>query len=603
MNDFSATNTTHEFEQLLNKLLHEKLTATEDERLIQLLETSPELRRVYVDHVWSDTFLKWTFCESSDQAPADFGDLVEANCGTKPLESGLPILISPKSRRRSVFLGAVGLLCAGLSVFLLSLLLLGPGENAREPVETVGKIPRLPKFVAVLIDSEDAVWKEPDSHMEYGMSYREGDQIELKSGLIRLAFHCGAGVVLQGPALLELCSDAQALLHHGKLAAVVPDGAASFTVLTPDMQIVDLGTKFGAEVNASGQASVHVYEGEVSVQPRLGPSLDEALLLRADTRPKFSQIHNEHPGISVVSVDSNDIASVPSLEQLRLVRSGQYPPHARTVPLAIPVTSPQANPSALPKLSQNKVWLSESFYPSNSLQASTDRAHPWIVDGKFSRIVLLEEPLCWQSLTGDSFVMELDGRDPAFPSLCNRLEARLPQSLQQDFYFSFLGRYHGLDPDDFFSLWFDNILGAGISHANMPNVGIRFGDFFARMRLDQYAATAVIDGDATFFLVGQLQKLGKPKFSRISLWINPELNTWGPPHLEVEIPMRSGPMSLSTLGFRMGKDTEPDDKLWLDRLLIGYQLEEVLHSTGDTKGNSDPGLDLDPIHPRQEGLE
>lgn len=603
MNDYSEANSNREFQLLLDRLLNGALTSAEDERLSHLLETEPEVRQVYVDQVWCETFLKWTFCENSERLPGEEHEPIEDASGLRPVADAPSVSIASRFHRRSVFLGTAGLLLASLAVFVLCLPFPGPGEIEQRPIENALHGTGLPKYVAVLIDSEDAVWEHSDGAREYGMSYREGDRVELKSGLIRLAFHCGAGVVLQGPARLELCSDRLALLHQGKLAAFVPQEAIGFTVLTPDMRIVDLGTTFGAEVDASGQASVHVYEGEVSIQPREGPEPDEALLLHAETRPKFSQTHVEPPGISVASVDSNDIASVPSPEQLRHARSGAYPPPARTVPLPLEATNRQATLPAVSPFVPGSAWLSESFYPSNPRESSSGASHPWIMDGNFSRIVHLEEPLRWQSLVGGAFVVELDGRDPAFPFLCNRLEARLARPLRQDFYFSFLGRYHGLDPDDFFALWFDNNLGAGISHANMPNVGIRFGDFFARMKLDEFAATPVLDGDATFFLTGHLQKVGQSRFSRLSLWINPDLETWGPPHLEIELPGHGGPTSLSTLGFRMGKNTEPDDKLWVDRLLIGFQLDDVLHSTRVTNGESNSEAGLDRFPSPRKGLE
>lgn len=116
------------------------------------------------------------------------------------------------------------------------------------------------------------------------------------------------------------------------------------------------------------------------------------------------------------------------------------------------------------------------------------------MDSKFARVVRPAEPLQWQTNSGDAYVIEMDGRDPAFPSLCNRIQTRLPSPLTDDFFFSFLGKYHGLDSDDFFALWFDNSLGTGISHANTPNAGIRFGDFFARAKIE-YPSTTPVTGD------------------------------------------------------------------------------------------------------------
>jgi len=567
-----------EFEQLMCGFLNRSLSEADNVRLTELLESSPEFRQSYVDQVLSDTLLEWSQIDySAPSAPE----------GTEAFEDKWPHKANTRSlvasTRRLTTWQSAGLLFAALASTVLVVLFLGPKGPKDQPNNLAEKpvvsAPEPPILAAILIDSEDAVLTDSSERLEYGMPLHAGERLSLDSGLVRLAFECGSGVTLQGPAQLEFHSAWKAVLHRGKLAAVVPEEARGFTIYTPDMKIVDLGTKFGAEVDANGQASIQVYEGEVTVESRNAPELKEPMLLSSKAKTHYTQLPTDVTDISLVSVDSNDRVSLPSLEQIHLARSGQYPPAMHTMPLSEALSRLGNNPTAPQQTTAMKAWLSEDFSPFRQDEAGKDAFHPWIVDGKFARVAVLDQPLQWQGISGDPYVIELDGRDPAFPSLCNRLETRLPEPLDQDFWFSFLGRYQGLDPDDFFALWFDNHLGTGISHSTRPNAGIRFGQYFARLKIDHQDNRPVTGNDIRFFLVGRLSKSSHNKFNQIEIWIDPDVKSLGDPDLQFELPASEGDKSLSTLGFRMGKDTELTDKLWIDRLLIDFDLPQVLQVT------------------------
>jgi hypothetical protein len=97
-------------------------------------------------------------------------------------------------------------------------------------------------------------------------------ELEIKSGLLELKFFNAVTVTLQGPARLELRSMDRLVLHHGRLAARVPESAIGFTIETPAGEIIDLGTEFGVHVRADGGMETHVFEGEVEVAlPRQSP--------------------------------------------------------------------------------------------------------------------------------------------------------------------------------------------------------------------------------------------------------------------------------------------------------------------------------------------
>lgn len=103
-------------------------------------------------------------------------------------------------------------------------------------------------------------------------------KLHLTVGLARLDFRSGATVTLQGPAEFEILSSDKTILSSGILTASIPESAVGFEVLTPTMDVVDLGTAFGVSVGADGETDVCVFQGEVEVS--LSESEDTPQLVR-----------------------------------------------------------------------------------------------------------------------------------------------------------------------------------------------------------------------------------------------------------------------------------------------------------------------------------
>ena len=84
-------------------------------------------------------------------------------------------------------------------------------------------------------------------------------------GVAELKFVSGAKLVVEAPAELELMSADRAKLISGRAVAHVPQEALGFTLHSQAAAFVDLGTEFGVEVDASGDAAIHVLDGEVAL--------------------------------------------------------------------------------------------------------------------------------------------------------------------------------------------------------------------------------------------------------------------------------------------------------------------------------------------------
>ncbi|MDB4614779.1 iron dicitrate transport regulator FecR, partial [bacterium] len=70
-------------------------------------------------------------------------------------------------------------------------------------------------------------------------------KLKWDAGLLQLEFYCGATVVAEGPASLEILDDSRVVCHSGRIRAHVPEPARGFAVLAPTVELVDLGTEFG----------------------------------------------------------------------------------------------------------------------------------------------------------------------------------------------------------------------------------------------------------------------------------------------------------------------------------------------------------------------
>lgn len=90
-----------------------------------------------------------------------------------------------------------------------------------------------------------------------------GETHELKAGSVELSTRRGARLVIEAPARFRFESAQRLRMMSGRLSADVPPAAKGFTVITPSGDAVDLGTRFGVDVPASGAAEIHVFQGEV----------------------------------------------------------------------------------------------------------------------------------------------------------------------------------------------------------------------------------------------------------------------------------------------------------------------------------------------------
>ena len=143
-------------------------------------------------------------------------------------------------------------------------LLVGSGLEPEESLE----VPAAPAgSVAVLIDSRDTVW-EPDMILptQTGAALPPG-RLKLRAGVVEVAFHGGAEILLEGPADFDVSAADRGFLHRGKLTAKVSGGAAPLQVGMPGVVVTDSGGECGLLREDAGSTEIHVFNGQVGADP------------------------------------------------------------------------------------------------------------------------------------------------------------------------------------------------------------------------------------------------------------------------------------------------------------------------------------------------
>ncbi|MGI9430554.1 MAG: hypothetical protein ACR2NM_17975, partial [Bythopirellula sp.] len=97
-----------------------------------------------------------------------------------------------------------------------------------------------------------------------------GQSIRIDAGVVELMLENSTEIVLEGPADFRLASLDKAILGNGRLVARCGPEAIGFEVDSPDVKIVDQGTKFGVSVQQGMHTDVVVYDGKVDLMTRAG---------------------------------------------------------------------------------------------------------------------------------------------------------------------------------------------------------------------------------------------------------------------------------------------------------------------------------------------
>lgn len=84
-----------------------------------------------------------------------------------------------------------------------------------------------------------------------------------------MAFPRGATAIIEGPAVFRVVTDQRMAIDIGRCSVHAPEGAEGFQVDTPEVNVVDRGTRFSINVLESKATEVQVVEGAADVYRKL----------------------------------------------------------------------------------------------------------------------------------------------------------------------------------------------------------------------------------------------------------------------------------------------------------------------------------------------
>lgn len=244
------------FRDLLSRLLDGDLGEDDMRTLVEAIKTDPERSAELRVQLWMDSRL--SLFENELRSEEAFTRAIEATLEAddngedfveKVVRFASAADSSAQPTRAPWLVAAVSLAaCLALGFFVTRQGVTSPDEIVDPGVAVVSHLVGNPLVDGSGIESGDMVG---------------AGIIELENGYLSLEFFRGAQVSIAGPARLELIDAERVVCHHGKVRAFVPPVARGFTVVTPDSEVVDLGTEFAIEVAEAGRTEIHVFDGEV----------------------------------------------------------------------------------------------------------------------------------------------------------------------------------------------------------------------------------------------------------------------------------------------------------------------------------------------------
>tara|TARA_R110002049_G_scaffold4601_1_gene31659 strand:+ start:41808 stop:43352 length:1545 start_codon:yes stop_codon:yes gene_type:complete len=229
-----------ELESLLMEITESELSPEQSRRLAEVIRQHPAAKQQYLEYCQIHTMLAWEHGVLGDLQLRDLSDT------PAPLSASF---------------GFWKPLAMAAAVVLAGVILWSPWDAPSEmkPGETVASLTR---SVAARLELFGA-----SSDFNNGSALRTGSY-QLDEGIVQITFESGVEVVIEAPASFEIHGPELVILNEGRLAANVTPEGVGFTVETPDAEVVDYGTEFAIEVVGQRSSEVHVFKGEVEVQPK-----------------------------------------------------------------------------------------------------------------------------------------------------------------------------------------------------------------------------------------------------------------------------------------------------------------------------------------------
>ncbi|BDS05462.1 hypothetical protein NT6N_05020 [Oceaniferula spumae] len=259
-------------ESRIQAMLDGTITETEFHHLEDELAANPEARQIYYEYAALHQGLEFRLSRASKTA------------------SGLGLaesrLLRQRSRSRRVAL------ISAAALVLISLITMRLFFTPEVVVDDSLSFETAPGTLFTLTHNEA---NENPKAMQMDIESR----LQISQGTVELNFASGVSAIIQGPADITLHDHDRLYMGFGTGWFNVPQKAIGFTVVTRELNIVDLGTEFGVISDPGKDDEVHVFKGKVRVEALHGVkkettlTANQAVLVRPYGR--FQVVDNNPP--------------------------------------------------------------------------------------------------------------------------------------------------------------------------------------------------------------------------------------------------------------------------------------------------------------------
>ncbi len=135
------------------------------------------------------------------------------------------------------------------------------GWNRSAPYRSV----QIEGFVGQVIDASDSEWEGQASALMEREYLCAGQVLRLRRGSVEVKLFGGGRLILEGPAELIIDSKDGGTLVRGRVIASADERVCGLHIKTADALVVDLGAKFGVNINQVGDTEIHAVDGALQV--------------------------------------------------------------------------------------------------------------------------------------------------------------------------------------------------------------------------------------------------------------------------------------------------------------------------------------------------
>ena len=280
---------------LLTRMSDGGLSDTDQERLCKLLKSDASARDVYFKHVMLETSLRRESKRSQAFAEFTKDDLLAVRSMLEDEGEELEgRAAGTRHKSNTITTGSRGWRRLGTAISLLA-------------VVAITMMLVLGRDVATITNTRDARFAIDAKRLKVGDGLGRNTSHTLDAGALEMVLTNGVEVVVNAPAEWRFESADRMVLTRGEISATVPPQAIGFTVATPSVDVVDLGTVFGVAVQPDGEAEIQVFEGEVEAHVDGVESTSDTLRL---TENQAAQVSEDHQLLAVGSIEEVGIVDL-----------------------------------------------------------------------------------------------------------------------------------------------------------------------------------------------------------------------------------------------------------------------------------------------------